>query len=477
MSNINYRRSGPVWLVTLLTILIGSIPVLAQDYQVEFLIIPGGAGNMSGTLSTGESTITGNVSIIVDQPIISTETMVGNGYKVDLGFWSSMLRTPGTPIVTATYDVYPDKVRVDWRYDPNDPPGTSTHLIYRDYSTNNNPIAELLAGVRSFEDDDLPAGEQYEYLIQGSNRIQSAASFQPLDDAGFAFGKTSSDGAISGFIQTTLGSNIKDAKVRVMNEAGVGPAWGSSVYLNGTQEQITIPQNDIYEFFDQTINDGTTMELWFNPAQITSNSLLSKGYDWELSLEAAGLNYLSFTMGGEPIFATDNNLGVDDDQGIAVDKWNHIALVRSGQILKVYINGWLARINNGQLECILPQMVAGVDNLVIGAGSVQNYSGLIDEFRVWDEARDEMFREPFSDINGNDSLDVGTEFFTDINGDGEWGDSDSTRIRRDYDRLYNRVAEGVVIEPNLVACFHMNIGSDRQILDMEQVSPLCSWTF
>jgi len=436
-----------------------------DQYSVDFLIISGGAGNMSGTLSTGENTLEGTVSIIVDQPIVSRQTLTDGNNKVNLGFWSRMLRTPGTPIVTASYDAFADKVRVDWHYDVNDPPGTRMHRIYRDFLDNPNPLAELPASEKQFVDIDLPAGQQYEYLVQGSNRIQSVNTYQPLPMAGLAIGKTSSNGAISGFIRTSLGSPIPNALVKVTNESGNGPAWGNAVNLNDVDDHITLSQSEIYEFINASLSDSMTMELWFNPSSQNPMSLISKGSNWELKMASDGLNYLSLFQNGIALLTSDHVVGSDDDQAIAVNDWNHVALVRKGAELKLYINGWLARVNGGFSSFPLAPQTATSESIVLGTGPDElQFYGKMDEFRVWNEARDDMFMEPYSDMDGSGEYESG-EFFTDVNGDGQWGESDSTRIRRDYNRLYDYIADGAVINPTLQACFHMDMGSGNTLIN------------
>ncbi len=437
----------------------------AQDYQVDVKIVSGGTGNMSGLIPQGTSTTEGTVSIVVDQPIISTETLEGAGYEVDLGFWSPLLRTPGTPIVTASYDTYPDKVKLEWRYDPNDPPGTENHKIYREYSSNNVPIAEIEAGVSNYSDLDLPAGQQFEYLVRGSNRIKSGNTYQPIADAGQAFGKTSSNGSVSGFINTTLNSPIPNARVTAYNQAGTGPAWGKAVYLNGVDNAITMSDRDEVELLDQVALPAVTMEMWFRPEVSGLQTLISKGSNWELGMDVEDLNYLYFSIDDTPILTTDHTLGNDEDQAIRINEWNYIALVRENSNLRIYINGWLATINGNQKFFNLEQQGGLSSDLMIGGGpSGEYFNGLIDDFRCWNEARDNMFIEPYSDVNGNGEYDT-QDFFTDINGDGIWGPSDSTRLRRDYNRLYDYKVEGEIAEPTLTACFHMDIGSGQTLIN------------
>ncbi len=437
-------------------------------YSVFSIVISGGTGNMSGVLSTGEKTVEGTVSIMVDQPIITTETMSGGTtpsggvYKINLGYWSNLLRTPGTPVVTATYDSYPDRVELAWSYDTNDPPGTGKHRIYRDYSSFPDYIYETPSGDLSYIDDAIPAGQQYEYLVRGSNRIQSATTYQPIEDAGVAFGKTSSNGSIGGFIKTNQNTPIPNVRVNAYNSAGTGPAWGQAVFLDGVDDVITIGDADAYELLDTTVHSASTLEFWFNPDASGLQTLISKGSKWELGLNVGSFNYVYFNMDDTPIFTSDDI----ESQAVSINQWNHIALVREANDLRLYINGWLATINEGSESIAVSQQPGTSDGVSLGDGADHNFfRGYMDEFRCWTTARDEMFFEPYSDINNNGVFDDSTDFYTDINGDGLWGASDSTAIKRDYDRLFDYKVEGEVSDSTLSACFHMDIGSGETLIN------------
>ncbi len=435
---------------------------LTQDYQVDLQIVSGGAGTMSGSLPFNGELISGNVSVIVNQPIMTTQTMSGGIYKIDLGYWSQMLRTPGTPIVKASYDIYPDQVKLEWRYDPNDPPGTEKHKIYRNYSSNPAYIYETPSGDTSYTDTELPAGHQYEYLVRGSNRIQSATTYQPLTHAGISFGKTSSNGSIGGFIKTTLNTPIPNVRVTAMNAAGSGPAWGQSVYLDGLENSVTIADADAFELFDAAVSDARTLEMWFRPEVSGLQTLISKGSQWEVGINVDGLNYVYLNMNDEPIFTTD----ILQSQAISINEWNHVALVRDATTLRVYINGWLATINGGDESVTVSNQIGTSASVSLGDGADHHfYRGLVDELRCWSEARDEMFMEPYSDVNNSGAFEDSSDFFTDINGDGFWGSSDSTAIKRDYDRLFDYMVEGIIAEPTLEACFHMDMGSGQTLIN------------
>ncbi|MBU0711530.1 T9SS type A sorting domain-containing protein [bacterium] len=459
------------WLTILLILF--SPPTIGQvgtssnsSYSVEFEVINGGVSSSTGIIQkTDDGNVIGQVDFIIGQPFISLTSMTGVSHSVNLGFWAKRLRVPGTPIVSASYDIFSDRIQLKWRYDPNDPPGTANHKIFRNYPSVTEPIHLAYTGEFLWVNDKLPSGQQYEYRIQGSNTIKYANTYQPITEAGIVVGKTSTNGKISGFIQTNLQSPIPNVSVKVYNETGTGPAWGNSVDLNGTSNFVQIPDANEFEFFDQSLNDSITMELWFRPDATGNQTLISKG-NWTIGLATDGLNYITIKNGSTTLLSSDHTAQQDEDQAITVADWNHIALVRTGSQLKLYIHGKLARINSGSGSVSVTQINGDATPLVLGSmsGTSVWFNGKLDEFRIWGEARDNMFMEPYSDLNLNGQYDSG-EYFTDINKNGLWGGSDSTLITRDYTRLLSYREEGLIVRPTMLAYFNMDLGSGSSIIN------------
>jgi len=438
-----------------------------SSYNLEFEIINGGVCSSTGIINTSdEGNISGSIDFIVGQPFVSLTNMSGVSHSVNLGFWAKRLRTPATPYITASYDIYSDRIQLNWRYDPNDPPGTANHKIFRNYPAVTDPLHLAYTGEFSWVNDKLPSGQQYEYRVQGSNGIKYANTFQPMTDAGIVVGKTSTDGKISGFIETNLQSPIPDVSIKVYNENGTGPAWGNSIDLDGTDDYVQVPDANEFDFFDQSLNDSITMELWFQPDATGSQTLISKG-NWTIGLALDGLNHIIVKNGSTTILTSDHVAQQDEDQEISITpQWNHIALVRIGSQLKLYINGKLARVNTGNGSVTVSQINGDATPLILGSTSGTSgwFNGKLDEFRIWGEARDYMFMEPYSDLNLNGQYDSG-EYFTDINENGLWGNSDSTLLTRDYTRLLSYREEGVIVRPIMLAYFNMDLGSGTSIIN------------
>ncbi|MBT4148882.1 MAG: hypothetical protein HOE46_00770, partial [Candidatus Marinimicrobia bacterium] len=186
-----------------------------QAAEVTFKIVSGGAGNTTGVINSvpGSDALRGTVSFTVGQ-IIQTEQdsiLIGQGpggpIKVELGFWNIFKRRPENIALNATYDFFPNKVVLDWNYDPNTPQATSAgtgHDIYR-ASTR---IQDNYNFVNTSYDDDagLIPGTEYTYTVKGSNVFGTDA------DGDTFIGKTSSNGTITGFVETALGTKIPFTK-------------------------------------------------------------------------------------------------------------------------------------------------------------------------------------------------------------------------------------------------------------------------
>ena len=144
-------------------------------YTSEQVIINGGTAVTTGFLApaqVGEDRITGSVSVIVGQPLVSTEPMTGGGFNMEVGFWSQMLRAPGLANLTASYEIYPDRIDLEWNYDPNTPPATDKHDIFRnDVIIRNDYPAENT----TYTDDgvELNVGTEYNYKIKGKQMLCS----------------------------------------------------------------------------------------------------------------------------------------------------------------------------------------------------------------------------------------------------------------------------------------------------------------
>ncbi|MCF7805295.1 MAG: T9SS type A sorting domain-containing protein [Candidatus Marinimicrobia bacterium] len=355
------------------TMLMSATSLSAQTYSTEVTVVNGGSGVMTGYLApavVGEERQNGSHTVLVGQPFVSTGVMSGNGLKSELGFWSPMLRRPGVPLLKASYDIFPDKINLRWSYDPNIPPATILHDIYRNSTQlyDDYPITES-----TYEDaaSDLNVGTEYVYHIEGKN------VFGPAPVRGEAIGKTSTSGYISGNIKSKVGTKIPEVKLVLT------PNWGYSLFFDGMEDYMTVPDADVFEFANDQVLPEATLEFWALPSTVANQILLSKSGLWNLELVDNGTAmHLAFTLNGSQVFLTDNTVNVNE--------WTHIALVKSGSMLTAYLNGTQATVGGGMLFMEFNATAENTAPLIFASdGETGFFRGAIDDFRTWDFARGE----------------------------------------------------------------------------------------
>ena len=387
--------------------------IQAQTITSTHIIINGGTDVQSGHLAPaadGVEAVEGTNTVIIGQPFVGG-TMSGN-YKTNLGFWTPRLQRPGPAILIASYDIYPDQIDLEWSYDPNTPPPTIKHKVYRDDAFINNSSIEDT----TFQDQgNLNTGTEYTYTLKGQN------SFGLCENPAIAVGKTSTVGSISGNISTALGTKIPNAKVKLT------PNWGGSVYLDGADDYITIPDGDEFEFSDNTILPNATLDLWIYPTgSIQDATLLSKGSAWAVGLSTSGsFQYLVYKVNS-------TNVIISDDV-IAVGEWTHVSIVKttisSNTTVQLFLNGSLASINNNGSTTATQSHGAGNSNsFLVGKDNSGNFfRGNVDDLRTWN-----------STISAED-------------------------IARNFEQYIFYQTLGVVNYPNLTSVFQMDNGSGTTI--------------
>lgn len=147
----------------------------------------------------------------------------------------------------------------------------------------------------------------------------------------------------------------------------------ASLYLDGTDDYARCEGGTDFAFAS-----NFTVEGWIYPTSVTGNRYL-----FSLGTETTGrynLFLVSGVLTGNFYGSTSTTFG----GSISINTWTHIALVRSGSTITVYVNGTALGTTETNSSAI-----GNTGQLTIGADTtgVNNFAGYIDEFRISNNAR------------------------------------------------------------------------------------------
>jgi len=138
--------------------------------------------------------------------------------------------------------------------------------------------------------------------------------------------------------------------------------------------------------FPQTeLGDEFTVECWVNPgstqgvhADIFGNHA-SEGLGFVLQQDSSNTNQFLGAYG-----AGDGKWVTTDAAPLAAGRWQHVALVKTSEELRVYFNGVLVALEEDPAPCRPSPMPVAVG---LGYSAQERcFRGLIDDFRIWNRA-------------------------------------------------------------------------------------------
>jgi hypothetical protein len=154
----------------------------------------------------------------------------------------------------------------------------------------------------------------------------------------------------------------------------------SSLYMDGTGDYITIPYHTDFNF---DVNDFT-IECFFRPSDKNYDFSLFNMYEdasnfFQIYFQSNSGQFAMYVQGG----------GIVDTYGastITNNEWHHIAAVRYGNYIYLYING--TRIKNYSYGAgSLTNGVVAPIKIGYGNYTGESLNGYLDEYRVSDVAR------------------------------------------------------------------------------------------
>ena len=174
------------------------------------------------------------------------------------------------------------------------------------------------------------------------------------------------DNSTNNFTVTSNGSvTITPFSPLAPTQSYSAAAVGGSGYFDGTGDYLSIANNAAFDF----AAGAFTIEFWWYPTTVSiDQNVMSKwwtgGSQWVLQWRSSG--YFRFAY---------NSSALADFVGAPstpiVNAWNHIAIVRSGNSLYLYLNG----VRNATVPSITATLTATTDPFVLGQflNSVSNY--------------------------------------------------------------------------------------------------------
>ena len=192
-----------------------------------------------------------------------------------------------------------------------------------------------------------------------------------------------------------------------------------------------------------------TVEKWIYPTSVTGTKYL-----FSLGSEAAGRYNLYLVSG----VVTGNFYGSSSTTfggSISINTWTHIALVRSGSTITVYVNGTALGTTETNSSTI-----GNTGQLTIGAdtGGANGFIGYIDTFRLSNSAR---YTGTFTPATSEFTSDTNTKLLLHFNGDsGSIQFSDSTIQQQDV--VFVRSGVGIATATQITLADYQQFGADMR---------------
>ncbi|WP_421891870.1 LamG-like jellyroll fold domain-containing protein [Marinoscillum sp.] len=152
---------------------------------------------------------------------------------------------------------------------------------------------------------------------------------------------------------------------------------GKALSFDGTDDYVELANPTNFDF-------GTgdfTIEGWVKSSNVTSTQVIASDY-------SGGDSFFVFYMGAGQLKASLSNTTADLSTSAVLEynTWHHVAMVRSGDALTLYVDG----VSSANVSGMSSKSVASASNVELGRqalGSPYYLNGELDEFRFWNVAR------------------------------------------------------------------------------------------
>lgn len=208
----------------------------------------------------------------------------------------------------------------------------------------------------------------------------------------------------SSLLLDSMGFNTVSSTGTV-SQSTASPKFGAGAVSVGTSAIVTVPDSPLFRFTGQ----DATLEAWVNPSNVTTQNGVLFAKDPASPTVYAELQYYQNTW---RLYLDSASFQISATSKMAINTWNHIALVSYKGVWYLYENGQL-----------LGQTTGGTfgnnsNAFQIGnfGGKTANFQGLIDEVRISNVARyTASFTPPQQAFQTNDNIPLASVFPTPIN--------------------------------------------------------------
>jgi len=197
-----------------------------------------------------------------------------------------------------------------------------------------------------------------------------------------------------------IANNDSDEATYDFSVQGTGFIPGAALNFDGIDDHVSVPS--LASNYPSTL----TIEAWVKPETISASTYHAfvgwgkNGANTDVALfrtaNAAG-NFQFGQFNGSTFSA------VSSSSTLALNQWQHVAVVKEGSSIKLYLNGTLDATGT------LSNTVSGLNTFAIGAairaGLQYQFDGGLDEVRIWNVARscEEIKQHHNCELTGNES--------------------------------------------------------------------------
>ena len=123
-----------------------------------------------------------------------------------------------------------------------------------------------------------------------------------------------------------------DTKIDPADPFDVPASYASygSAYFDGTGDYLTAPTNGVF-----SLAGNFTIECWLYPTAFSSYKSIWSGTN---AINSTGF-HIGLNSGGNIFIYSNSSFTVTSSNAMALNAWNHVAVVRNGGVVYIYING------------------------------------------------------------------------------------------------------------------------------------------